>query len=55
MQDKFRFYQCKNGRFYAEECATIRRESLGTKNEVEVRRLIAAKNQAVSQPIFILR
>ena len=55
MQDKFRLYRRKNGKFYAEECATTRRESLGTKNEAEARRLIAAKNQAATQPVFNLR
>lgn len=52
MQDKFRLYRRKNGTFYAEEYGTARRENLGTKNEAEARRLIAAKNQAVSQPAF---
>jgi integrase len=38
--------------FYAEECGTRHRESLQTKNEAEARRLVAAKNQAASQPVF---
>jgi len=54
MQDKFRLYQRKNGRFYAEECATTRRESLGTKNETEAHRLIAVQNQVASQSAFNL-
>ena len=33
---------------------TRHRESLQTKNEAEARRLIAAKNQAASQPVFNL-
>jgi integrase len=52
MQDKFRLYRRPNGMLYAEECATRHRESLQTKNEAEARRLIAAKNQAASQPVF---
>jgi len=38
--------------FYAEEVGTRSRKSLKTKDEVEARRLIAAKNQASSQSIF---
>jgi hypothetical protein len=52
MQDKFRLYRRPNGMLYAEECDTRHRESLQTKNEAEARRLIAAKNQAASQPVF---
>lgn len=52
MQDKFRLHRRPNGVFYVEEYGTRRRESLKTKDEAEARRLIAAKNQAASQPIF---
>jgi hypothetical protein len=52
MQDKFRLYRRPNGMLYAEEYGTRHRESLQTKNEAEARRLIAAKNQAASQPVF---
>jgi hypothetical protein len=52
MQDKFRLYRRPNGMLYAEECGTRHRESLQTKNGAEARRLIAAKNQAASQPVF---
>jgi integrase len=54
MQDKFRLYRRPNGMFYAEEYQTRHRESLQTKDEAEARRLIAAKNQAATQPIFNL-
>ena len=52
MQDKFRLYRRPNGMLYAEEYGTRHRESLQTKNEAEARRLISAKNQAASQPVF---
>lgn len=55
IEDKFRLYWRKDEGFYAEECATARRESLGTKNEVEVCHLITEKNQTASQPAFSLR
>jgi len=54
MQDKFRLYRRRNGMFYAEEYQSRHRESLQTKDEVEARRLIAAKNQAATQPVFNL-
>jgi hypothetical protein len=54
MQDKFRLYRRRNGMFYAEEYQTRHRESLQTKDEAEARRLIVAKNQAATQPIFNL-
>ena len=52
MQDKFRLYRRRNGMLYAEEYGIRYRESLQTKNEAEARRLIAARNQAASQPVF---
>ncbi len=52
MQDKFHLYRRPNGMFYAEEVGTRRRKSLKTKDEVEARRLISAKNQASTQAIF---
>ena len=54
MQDNFRLYRRPNGMFYAEEYQTRHRESLQTKDEAEARRLIAAKNQAATQPVFNL-
>jgi hypothetical protein len=54
MQDKFRLYRRRNGMFYAEEYQTRHRESLQTKDEAAARRLIAAKNQAATQPVFNL-
>jgi hypothetical protein len=54
MRDKFRLYRRPNGMFYAEEYQTRHRESLQTKDEAEARRLIAAKNQAATQPVFNL-
>jgi hypothetical protein len=54
MQDKFRLYRRPNGMFYAEEYQTRHRESLQTKDEAEARRLITAKNQAATQPVFNL-
>jgi hypothetical protein len=54
MQDKFRLYRRPNGMFYAEEYQTRHRESLQTKDGAEARRLIAAKNQAATQPVFNL-
>jgi len=53
MQDKYRLYRRSNraqGTFYAENCATGARESLGTKNRAEAKRLLQAKNDSHAQP-----
>jgi hypothetical protein len=54
MQDKFHLHRRPNGMFYAEEYNTRHRVSLQTKNKAEALRLIAAKNQAATQPVFNL-
>ena len=38
--------------FYAEEYQPRHRKSLRTKDEAEARRLIAARNQVATQPVF---
>jgi len=46
MQDKYRLYRRSNrsnGTFYAENCDTGARESLGTKNHAEAEKLLQAK------------
>ncbi|MEI6702919.1 MAG: tyrosine-type recombinase/integrase [Deltaproteobacteria bacterium] len=53
MQDKYRLYRRSNraqGTFYAQNCETGARESLGTKNRAEAQKLLQAKNDAHSQP-----
>lgn len=55
MQDKYRLYRRSNraqGTFYAQNSSTGARESLGTKNRAEAKRLLQAKNDAHSQPIL---
>lgn len=50
MKDRYRLF-CRNGKtYYARDTFTMRKESLGTLDVAEARRLIAAKNQAVEQP-----
>lgn len=55
MQDKFRLYRRSNraqGTFYAQNCETGARESLGTKRKAEAEKLLRAKNEAAEQPAF---
>ena len=49
MQLKYRLYRRSNrsnGTFYAQNCDTGARESLGTKNRAEAEKLLQAKNDA---------
>ena len=50
MQAAYRLFRRENGVFYAEDIATRRQSSLGTKNRAEAKQLVAAKNQAAAQP-----
>jgi len=55
MQDKYRLYRRSNraqGTFYAQNCDTGARESLGTKSKPEAEKLLRAKNKAAEQPAF---
>jgi len=55
MQDKYRLYRRSNraqGTFYAQNCETGARESLGTKRKAEAEKLLRAKNEAAEQPAF---
>ena len=52
MKNPFRLYPRKNGMFYAEECSTGARTSLGTKKRAEAQKLLQAKNEAAIQPAF---
>ena len=54
MQNKYRLYR-RPGRsitYYAEDCSTGKRQSLGTKNEAEAEKLLQAKNEANAQPVL---
>lgn len=55
MQPKFRLY-CRlnrsSGTFYAQDCATGARISLGTKDRAEAEKLLLAKNESHAQPIL---
>src|SRR5437867_2243596 len=48
MTQKFRLYQRSNGRFYIEDNATGKQESLGTSDKAEALRLLMAKSHAGS-------
>ncbi len=53
MQSKFRLYRRtsrSSGTYYAQDCATGARESLGTKVRAEAEKLLQAKNEAHAQP-----
>lgn len=55
MQLKYRLYRRSNrsnGTFYAQNCDTGARESLGTKIRAEAEKLLQAKNDAHAQPIL---
>ncbi len=55
MQPKYRLYRRSNrsnGTYYAENCSTGARESLGTKKKAEAEKLIQAKNEANAQPVL---
>lgn len=55
MQPKFRLYRRSSrshGTYYAQDCVTGARESLGTKDRTEAERLLQAKNETVAQPAF---
>ena len=50
MQERFRMFCRAGGNFYARDRITGRSESLGTADRTTARQLLAARNQAVSQP-----
>jgi integrase len=50
MQERFRMFCRAGGNFYARDRVTGRSESLGTADRITARQLLAARNQAVSQP-----
>src|SRR5689334_4219313 len=52
MTQKFRLYRRGNGRFYTEDNATGKQESLGTSDKAEALRLLMARNEAEQQPAF---
>ena len=55
MQNKYRLYRRSNrskGTYYAQDCTTGGRESLGTKSKAEAEKLLQAKNDAHAQPIL---
>lgn len=54
MKKAFRLYRRKKGVFYAQDCSTGARTSLGTKDRCEAQKLLQAKNESVEQPAFNL-
>ena len=52
MQKKYRLYRRANGNYYAEDCETGARESLGAKDKTGAENLLQAKNEAFAQPAF---
>ena len=52
MTQKFRLYRRSNGRFYSEDNATGKQESLRTSDKAEALRLLMARNEAEQQPAF---
>jgi integrase len=55
VQPKFRLYRRSSrshGTYYAQDCVTGARESLGTKDRTEAEKLLQAKNETVAQPVF---
>jgi hypothetical protein len=51
-RQRYRLYRRKNGNYYAHENATGKQSSLKTKDKGEAKGLLAAQNQAASQPIL---
>jgi hypothetical protein len=55
MQPKYRLYSRSNrsnGTYYAQDCATGTRVSLGTKDRAEAEKLLLTRNEAHAQPIL---
>lgn len=55
MQNRYRLYRRSNrskGTYYAQDCTTGARESLGTKKKSEAEKLLQAKNESNAQPVF---
>jgi integrase len=50
MQKKFKMFRRSNGIYYSEELPSHRQITLGTKDKIEAKALIASKNQAENQP-----
>ena len=50
MQERFRMFCRAGGNYYTRDRITGRSESLGTADRTTARQLLAARNQAVSQP-----
>ncbi|MEO8341140.1 MAG: tyrosine-type recombinase/integrase [Nitrospirota bacterium] len=52
MKGKYRLHRRANGIFYAEDRLTGTRKSLATKDRVEAKRILSAKNDSHAQPIL---
>jgi integrase len=55
MQARYRLYRRSNrshGTYYAQDCTTGARESLGTKSKAEAEKLLQAKNESNAQPVL---
>ena len=55
MPNRYRLYHRLNragGTYYAQDCTTGVRVSLGTKDKAEAKKLLQAKNDAYAQPIL---
>src|SRR5476651_33178 len=50
MQERYRMFRRSGGNFYTRDKITGQSESLGTSGRSQAKQLLAARNQAVSQP-----
>ena len=55
MKTRFRLFRRASGVFYLEDSATLRQESLRTKDKTAAQRLFQAKNAAHEQPALNLQ
>lgn len=55
MKQRFILYRRSNGKFYAEDTATRKQESLRTNDRAKAIRLLHAKNEATEQPAINLQ
>src|SRR6185503_4920106 len=55
MKDRFRLYQRNGGIFYIFDNISKKRESLNTKDRVQAKRLLLARNEAHQQPALNLQ
>ena len=53
--EQFRLFRGKSGRFFIENTTTKKQSSLRTRDEVEARRMLFAKNEAHREPIICLQ